>query len=326
MTGFDLEAVVAEMAKADELVLTCHVGPDGDALGSLLGVAWLARRQGKRVYASFGEPFTIPEAYRFLPVDLLVAPGAVPAEPGLMMSFDAGSLDRLGVLAETAGRAKTLVVVDHHASNPGFGTLNLIDPKAAATAEICVQLMAGLGWELDEVSATCFHAGLVTDTGRFQYSNTSPSTLRVAATLVEAGARPEIVGRHVYEEVPFGYLHLASIVLGRASLDPELRLVWSWVSFADLAAAGIGMDDTDPLIDAVRVARESDVAMLLKEAGQGRVKVSLRSRGRVDVGAIAVAFGGGGHHNAAGFTFTGSVEAAVEAVRGHLSPAPPEAG
>jgi bifunctional oligoribonuclease and PAP phosphatase NrnA len=326
MSGFDLDAVIAEMAKAEELVLTCHVGPDGDALGSLLGVAWLARRQGKRVYASFGEPFTIPEAYRFLPVDLLVPPGAVPAEPGLMMSFDAGSLDRLGVLAEPAGRAKTLVVVDHHASNPGFGTLNLIDPKAAATAEICVQLMAGLGWELDEVSATCFHAGLVTDTGRFQYSNTSPSTLRVAATLVEAGARPEIVGRHVYEEVPFGYLHLASTVLGRASLDPELRLVWSWVSFADLATAGIGMDDTDPLIDAVRVARESDVAMLLKEAGQGRVKVSLRSRGRVDVGAIAVAFGGGGHHNAAGFTFTGSIEAAVEAVRGRLSPAPPDAG
>jgi bifunctional oligoribonuclease and PAP phosphatase NrnA len=326
MSGFDLDAVIAEMAKAEELVLTCHLGPDGDALGSLLGVAWLARRQGKRVYASFGEPFTIPEAYRFLPVDLLVPPGAVPAEPGLMMSFDAGSLDRLGVLAEPAGRAKTLVVVDHHASNPGFGTLNLIDPKAAATAEICVQLMAGLGWELDEVSATCFHAGLVTDTGRFQYSNTSPSTLRVAATLVEAGARPEIVGRHVYEEVPFGYLHLASTVLGRASLDPELRLVWSWVSFADLATAGIGMDDTDPLIDAVRVARESDVAMLLKEAGQGRVKVSLRSRGRVDVGAIAVAFGGGGHHNAAGFTFTGSIEAAVEAVRGRLSPAPPDAG
>lgn len=326
MSGFDLDAVIAEMVKAEELVLTCHVGPDGDALGSLLGVAWLARRQGKKIYASFGEPFTIPEAYRFLPVDLLVAPGAVSAEPGLMMSFDAGSLDRLGVLAETAGRAKTLVVVDHHASNPGFGTLNLIDPKAAATAEICVQLMAGLGWELDEVSATCFHAGLVTDTGRFQYSNTSPSTLRVAATLIEAGARPEIVGRHVYEEVPFGYLHLASTVLGRASLDPELRLVWSWVSFGDLAAAGIGMDDTDPLIDAVRVARESDVAMLLKEAGQDRVKVSLRSRGRVDVGAIAVAFGGGGHHNAAGFTFTGSIEAAVEAVRGRLSPAPPDAG
>lgn len=325
MTGFDLEAVVAEMTKAEELVLTCHVGPDGDALGSLLGVAWLARRQGKRVYASFGEPFTIPDAYRFLPVDLLVSPGTVPAEPELMMSFDAGSLDRLGVLAEPAGRAKTLVVVDHHASNPGFGTLNLIDPKAAATAEICVQLMAGLGWELDEVSATCFHAGLVTDTGRFQYSNTGPATLRVAATLVEAGARPEIVGRHVYEEVPFGYLHLAAAVLGRASLDPELRLVWSSVSFSDLAAAGIGMDDTDPLIDAVRVARESDVAMLVKEAGQGRVKVSLRSRGRVDVGAIAVEFGGGGHHNAAGFTFTGSVEAAVEAVRGRLSPAPPEA-
>lgn len=304
--------------EADEVVLACHLGPDGDALGSMLGMAWLLREHGKRVFPSFGEPFVVGEVYRFLPTDLLVPPAEVPDRPRLMLSFDAGSIDRLGTLAAPAALAADLVVIDHHVSNQGFGTVDLVIPEAAATAEICVALVAELGWEIDQVAATCFHVGIVTDTGRFQYSNTTPQTLRVAASLVEAGARPEVIGRHVYEEAPFGYLRLASKVLGRAELDEPLRLVSAVMYASDLEECGVTMDDTDPLIDDLRMARESDVAALVKEFGNGRFKVSLRSRGRVDVGAIAVAHGGGGHHNAAGFTFTGSAEAALASVRAML--------
>lgn len=314
----DLAAAVEVVEGAESLALGCHVGPDGDALGSMLGLAAAARRRGKAVWASFGEPYSVPEAYRFLPVDLLVPPAEVPAQPEVMVTFDAGSIDRLGDLAEPAAAARTLIVIDHHVTNPGFGHINLVAPEAAATAEVVFHLLEALGWPIDQTVATCLHTGLVTDTGRFQYSNTTPETLRIASRLVEAGAEPAAIGRHVYEEVPFGYLQVAAKVLAQTELDRERRLVWSVLRAQDLAEAGIGLEETDQLIDAIRVAREADVAMLVKELEPERSKVSLRSRGRVDVGAIALELGGGGHHNAAGFTVPLAADRAVEEVRSRL--------
>lgn len=305
---------------AEEIVMACHVGPDGDALGAMLGMAVAARANGVRVFASFGEPFTFPDSYRFLPLDVLVPPGDIPTEPDVMITFDAGSIDRLGSLAETASMAGTLIVVDHHVSNNGFGHVNVIEPDAAATAEVVYALLDELGWKLDATIASCLLTGLVTDTGRFQYSNTGVGTLEVAARLVEAGAQPEMIGRHVYEESPFGYLGVAARVLGRAQLDIPRRLVHSTLFRADLAELGVGMDDIDGLIDDLRIARESDVALLVKETDDGVAKGSLRSRGRVDVGMIASELGGGGHHNAAGFTFQGTPEDAVAAVVARLEP------
>ena len=320
MTNNPFQEAVAVLSAAESLVLACHIGPDGDALGSMVGLGLSAVKAGKKVVASFGTPFVIPEAYRFLSTDLVVPPSQVPEEPDVMVTFDAGSADRLGELEKVARAAKTLVVIDHHVTNAGFGHINLIDPDAAATAEMVVELLDSLGWPIDVEVAYALLTGLVTDTGRFQYSNTTPRTLRAAARMVEAGARPEVIGQHVYEETPFGYLHAAGAVLSRAQLDVERRFVWAVLTVEDLKAAGISPSETDPLIDAIRVAQESDVALLVKEMDEGRMKGSLRSRGRVDVGAIAVALGGGGHHNAAGFTFKGTAEAAVEAVRSRLDP------
>lgn len=316
----DLEAAVQAIEESDQLVMGCHIGPDGDALGSMLGMAVAARAAGKVAMPSFGEPHVVPDTYRFLPTDLLVRPQEIPNGPEVFVSFDAGSIDRLGELAVAAEAADVCIVIDHHATNEGFGTLNLVVPGAAATAEIVVVLLDRLGWEITPEVATCLHTAIVTDTGRFQYSNTSPTTLETASRLVAAGARPEIIGQHVYEETPFGYLSVAGRVMGRAVLDEQLGLVWSTLMRSDLEDSGIGMDDTDPLIDAIRVAREADVALLVKELDGSKVKGSLRSRGRVDVGAIAVELGGGGHHNAAGFTFEGNAEGAVEAVRERLEP------
>jgi bifunctional oligoribonuclease and PAP phosphatase NrnA len=320
MTSDAIQRAVSVLSEADELVLACHIGPDGDALGSMLGLGLAAAAQGKRVAASFGTPFVVPAAYRFLATDLLVPPSQVPPSPEVMVTFDAGSKDRLGELGSLVKAAKTVVVIDHHVTNTGFGDVNVIDPDAAATAEIVLRILDELGWPLDVDIAFALLTGLVTDTGRFQYSNTTPATLHAAARMVAAGARPEVIGRHVYEETPFGYLHAAGAVLSRAQLDPSRRLVWSSLTLDDLAAAGISPADTDPLIDAIRTAEESDVALLVKQVDDHRVKGSLRSRGRVDVGAIAVALGGGGHHNAAGFTFTGTVDEAVAAVRSRLEP------
>jgi phosphoesterase RecJ-like protein len=157
----------------------------------------------------------------------------------------------------------------------------------------------------------------VSDTGRFQYSSTDGEVLRVAAALVDTGVRPDEIGQGLYEAAPFGYLKASGAVLGRARLEPDLALVWSVLYEDDLHSAGIGPEDVDLLIDDLRIAREAQVALLVKETPDGW-KVSLRSRGRVDVGAIAVHFGGGGHHNAAGFEMPGDLDDVVEAVRGRL--------
>jgi phosphoesterase RecJ-like protein len=233
-----------------------------------------------------------------------------------MVTFDSGNIERLGDLAAPASQAECLIVVDHHGvGSGGFGHINLVDPAAAATAEIAYLLIQSAGWKVDERVATSLLTGLVTDTGRFQYPNTTPATLSLAAELVEAGARPEVIGQHVYEEAPFGYLKVAARVLDRAQLDVKRGLVWSVLYSSDLEAAAMTLTDTDPLIDLVRLPVEAGAALLLKEHGPSVFKGSLRSRGKVDVGRVAGALGGGGHRNAAGFTFHGSPEAAVAAVQ-----------
>jgi phosphoesterase RecJ-like protein len=300
------------LAGAPELALACHVSPDGDALGSMTGLARAATAAGKRVVASFGSPFAVSAQYGFLDLSALVPPRDFPAAPEVMVVLDVAALDRLGELAGPASRAGTVVVLDHHATNPGFGRVTVVDPHAAATAELTYHLIRRLGWPLDGTTATALLVGLVSDTGRFQYSSTAPEVLRVAARLVAAGARPEEIGQRLYEWRPFGYLQVSAAVLGRARLEGQF--VWSVLYAADSAAAGVGPEDLDLLIDDLRVAREAEVTALVKEVAGGW-KVSLRSRGRVDVGSIAVRHGGGGHHNAAGFNARGSLDAVVAAVR-----------
>ena len=155
----------------------------------------------------------------------------------------------------------------------------------------------------------------MTDTGRFQYSNTTPRTLEIAARLVEAGARTDVIGRHVYEEAPFGYLKAAAIALARAELDEEKSVVSTVLTEDDLKAHGIQWSDTENLIDLVRLAEEADVAVLLKIHADGRTKGSMRSRGDTDVGSIAMNLGGGGHRLAAGFTTDLSAEETLETIR-----------
>jgi phosphoesterase RecJ-like protein len=290
--------------EADTVALACHVGPDGDALGSMLALGLAARSEGKEVVASFGSPFSVPGNLSFLPTEMVVPPEEFPAEPKLMVVFDAGSAERLAELGANASKAEQLIVIDHHATHEDFGHVSVVDPKAAATGELVHDLLEELGWEVTPEIAQCLLTALVTDTGRFLYSNTSPRTLHLAADLVAAGAVPAEIGRHVYEEAPFGYLKAAGAALSRAHLDRERRVVSTTITEADLEMFGIDWGDIDNLIDTVRLAEEADVTVLAKVHADGRVKVSLRSRSDTDVGALAVEMGGGGHRLAAGFTST----------------------
>lgn len=307
-----IDRAAEAIAAAPRLAIACHVSPDGDALGSLLGLAHAASAAGREVTASFGSPFAVGAQYEFLGLEPLVPPDRFPAAPEVMVALDVAAPDRLGELTAPAAAAGTLVVIDHHATNEGFGTIAIVDSAAAATAQLVYHLLRRLGWPIDGRAATALLTGLVSDTGRFQYSSTSPAVLRTAARLVKAGARPDEIGQRVYEWLPFGYLAVSGAVLARARL--EGRLVWSVLYEADFAGKGVGPEDLDLLIDALRVPREAEVAVLIKQVGDGW-KVSLRSRGTADVGKAAAALGGGGHHNAAGFNATGSLEAVVATIR-----------
>jgi phosphoesterase RecJ-like protein len=305
----------AEVAAAQSLVVIGHVGPDGDALGSAIGLALAARGAGKTAYATFGEPFVIPDQLQFLASEILVSPSELSDRRfDLAVAVDVAALDRLGTAAQLVEAADRFVVIDHHRTNGGFGDVSLVDPAAAATAEVIHRLLAVLGWDIDEPIARALYVGLVTDTGRFQYSATSPAVHHIAADLLERGVRPDDIGRHLYEEAPFGYLEVAGAVLSRAELLVEPGVVWSYLTIEDLVAAGITYEQADGLIDLIRIAEEADVACLLRDLGNNRTKGSLRSRGGADVGAVAATFGGGGHHNAAGFTFQGTPAEAIARV------------
>ncbi len=311
-----IEAARAILANVDRIAVVCHLHPDGDAIGSALGLGASARLAGVDSIVSFSEPFVLSPIYDYLPLDLLVPPAEFPDEAPIVVSVDAASPDRLGTLMPVVETAGTLIVIDHHVSNPGFGAIDVIDPSAAASAEIVYQLIRALEWPIDATVANALLTGVVTDTGRFQYSNTTPSTLRIAAELVEAGASPDLIGQNMYERVPFRFLELEGDVLERIELDGAI--VWSVMYQEDLRRRAVGMEDTDSLIDTVRLAWEADVAVLIKEIEDGTFKVSLRSRGGADVGSIASSYGGGGHHNAAGFSHQGPPEAIIEGIKGRL--------
>jgi bifunctional oligoribonuclease and PAP phosphatase NrnA len=303
---------------ATNLALTCHVGPDGDALGSMLGFALAARNAQKKVVASFGSPFVVPENLSFLATEGLVPPADFPASPEVMVVFDVGVPDRLGELASNAHRAGTLIVLDHHVTSGGFGDIPVVVPDAAATGVLVAGLLEELGWPLTPEIATCLHTALVTDTGRFQYASTSASVMRLAATLIAAGADIQMINRKVYEEAPFGYLKVAGVGLARARLDADLSLVSTYVTERDLDDAGVDWGDIDNLMDTLRLAEEADTAVLAKVSGDGSVKLSLRSRGGTDVGGLAASLGGGGHRLASGVTMKVTAEAAIDEVRARI--------
>jgi phosphoesterase RecJ-like protein len=306
------------IGEADEVALACHVTPDGDALGSMLAVAFVLRSMGKRVVASFGDRhFAVPRLLRFLPgQEMLVAPDDYPAAPDLMIVFDCSTFERIGLLGANAASAREVIVVDHHPSNSGFGSLDLIDADAAATAMLAEQLVYRLGGRLDRDIATCLYAGLVTDTGSFRYSSTTPAVHQMAARLVATGLRTDEIARELWDRSPFGYLKVLANALERVSLEGDM--VWTYVTRVDRAAYGLPYSELEGIIDVVRRTDEAQVAVVLKEDDYGDWQVSTRSKGAVDVAAVCAALGGGGHHNAAGFTSYDTVEETMTKFRREL--------
>ncbi|MEO7804267.1 MAG: bifunctional oligoribonuclease/PAP phosphatase NrnA [Actinomycetota bacterium] len=307
------EQAASAVRSSEEVAICCHVGPDGDAFGSMLGLGSCLRRMGKKVWMSWGTAgLRVPPQYLFLPGIADVAePDTIPDGIELFVAIDCGDRKRLEMLEDRFSSATNTLNIDHHISNDAFAKINLVDPRRASSAELAYELLVRMGAEINIDEALCLYTGLVTDTGRFQYSNTTPETLRTAAKLREYGFDHGQINTEVYESSSFENLRVLGLMLSRASLDDDL--VWSWVGQADLA--GLGLEETENFIDALRVVKDAEVAVVLKEQTNGEFKASLRSRGKVDVAAIASSFGGGGHARAAGFTVKGSVDEIIASIR-----------
>lgn len=323
------QQAVTLLAGAGRVALACHVAPDGDALGSMLGLGSALRSRGIEVVASWGSaPFEVPAAYSFLPAtDLLVPPSDFPAEPELFVTLDSASPGRLGTLADRVETAACTIVVDHHATNTRYGGVHLVDDDAAATAVLVAELVDRLDVELSQDIAAALYTGLLTDTGSFRYPSATPAVHELAARLLASGIRHDLISRAIYDTAPFGWIELLGRACARARLDPAavggLGLVSTVVDAADLLDSGLGLADVEGVIDVLRVAQEAEVAVVVKaDPFEGGWKVSTRSKGAVDMGAVCAAFGGGGHLFAAGYTSDDDPDATLERLLAELDTAP----
>jgi phosphoesterase RecJ-like protein len=309
----------AAIEGARQIALACHVNPDGDALGSMLGLFHVLRAAGRDVVASFPPPFVIAPHYRELPgLELIAPPEEFPEEPDVMVTFDCGSLARLGDLERPAKAARELIVIDHHISNDRYGSINLVEPEAAASGWVVLRLVDELGLPLNRDAAVCLYAALVCDTGRFQYDSTTPEVFDMARRLTEFEVPVSRLSRTLFEEHRFEYLRLLGEALSSAELVREQRFVWAAITQEMLDRHGVEMEEVEGLIDILRRTSEAEVTCVLKQERDGTVRVSLRSLGAVDVCRIAEAHGGGGHRFAAGFSSDLEIADVVARVRAAL--------
>jgi phosphoesterase RecJ-like protein len=312
----DLDRVSAELRARDRFLLTAHEGPDGDALGSLLGMHQLLTQLGKdSVMFLAAKEFPLPIEYRFLPLEEVFHEPPADMADRTVVFLDCGNIDRMPVDFLSEG-GNDVINIDHHHDNTRFGDFNLVDVGASCTAEIVYDLSVGLGARLTPEMASALYVGLITDTGKFMYENTDAHTHRVAADLIDAGVDIDDTYRRLYEHVPIEKLRLVARALDGIQRLCDDRLVLTYITSADYEATGAGEEMTEGVIDHLRSIDGTKVAAVVRDLGdRGRAarKVSLRSsEGDVDVSAIARKRAGGGHKRAAGFSTDLELDALVD--------------
>ena len=320
----DIRDAAALLASATDVTVLGHVRPDADALGSALALGRVLRQRGAKVRVSFGEPDEAPETLRWLDEDgLLTHPDDLPDTEALLVCVDTPVPKRLGRLAGRVELAGSVLVIDHHATNTFYGSCNVVDETAEASAILVFRILDAMGAELDEPIARGIYAGIVTDTSGFRRA--SPETHRMAARLLEAGVDPEAVVRRIVDERPFTWLPMLSSVLSEAELEPEAAQGKGFVHAVVRvdAARTVRAEEVESVIDVVRSVREAAVAAVLKQdlTNPAQWQISLRSIG-IDVSAVAAEFGGGGHRQAAGCTIAGTAEEVLAGLREALERAP----
>ncbi len=291
--------------RAQTIVMACHVSPDGDALGSMLGLALALIPLGKDLTLLSQDG--VPAIYQFLPQVHLVQSSSECPRFDLAVVLDSGDFARIGDrVMPILSRAETLVDIDHHAIAGAFGDIQVLNTQSASTSEIVYALLQTMALPLTAQIAACLFTGVTTDTGSFRYQNVSSQTLRIAADLVEAGARPADISEQVFENKTFAATRILGHALSSLSATDDRRIVWAHITAHDFLALQATDEDTEGIVSPVRGVRGADVGILFREMvtadGTPSIRISLRSRPGINVALVAQQFGGGGHALAAGCT------------------------
>ena len=316
-TTSEVAAVADAIRSHDRFLLVTHENPDGDALGSILALKLALDQLGKdSVMYLYGDA-PLPVEYAFMPLDELRRRLPDDWRERVLIAVDCANETRIGPEPEPLDGAPLVLDIDHHHDNTRFGQLNLIVPNASSTGEVLRDVFAELGVELTPEIAEALYIALVTDTGRFQYSNTTAKALRLAAELVEAGADVHAIFRRVYETVQFAKLKLLARALERAQIYDGGRLVVSYLLRNDFTDIGAAEAYSEGIIDYLRAVEGADMAALIREPRDGPARrISLRaSNDELDVSAIARKWRGGGHRQAAGFSSDDSIEEITEFIK-----------
>lgn len=316
-TNADLPAIAATLGEGTHFAICGHVNPDGDCLGSMLALGGALRGLGKQVDCLLVEDAPIEAGLHFLPgfETLTPAPGYTGA-PDTFITVDVSLDDRIGACAPIRAAAPRTITLDHHEVTCGSSQLNYVDPDAPATCLIVWDLLKLLpAAAITPDVALCAYTGLMTDTGRFQFQNTSAAAFHAAAEMVEAGVSPDVPAREVFQSRSVASMQLEGRLLERMELLCNGRFSFSYITRSDFAEFGAVKADAEPLIDTLRAMRGVQIACILKVQPDGVVRGSLRSKTDADVEVMACALGGGGHKAAAGFTFNGTLEQAIAAVK-----------
>ncbi len=301
----DVTGIIDELKRCKSVLISAHVNPDGDALGSQLALMLALRKLKKTVIAFNADP--VPEFYRFLPhADEIQTGSHVPGRYDACIVLDADP-PRTSLFSDLPP-ADVFINIDHHVTNKSAWQHTWLDPNASATGEMVYKLILQLGITIDRDIALCLYTAIFTDTGSFRYSNTTPESMRISATLLEAGADPWLVTENVYESFAYRRLKLLGIALSTMERTSNGRIAWVAITEDLFRQTGTTSEDTDNFVNFVRSVKGVEVAVLFRQVKSSQYKISLRSKGRVDLSELAQSFGGGGHKNAAGGVMNGTLE------------------
>jgi phosphoesterase RecJ-like protein len=298
------------------IVITSHMRPDGDSIGSSLALAWALRELGIDARVVHRDPPT-PQLAEFPGTGDIEVAGAIPQGTDAVVVLECGDLARTGL---SGFDGLPLINIDHHPGNTGYGDVHWFDGTAAALGEVVYDIIAELGVPLTTQMATQLFVAVVTDTGSFKYPGVSPRTFSICARLLEAGADPVSTARKLYDSHSLGRLRLQGALLQTLEVELNGRVALMTLTDAMLDASGSAPDETDGLINLPLTVRAIQAAVCFKQADDGHWRVSLRSKGAIDVGRVARGFGGGGHRNAAGCTLQGPLERVREQIVERLAP------
>ncbi|NPA11768.1 MAG: bifunctional oligoribonuclease/PAP phosphatase NrnA [Epsilonproteobacteria bacterium] len=294
----DFKKTWEKIKESDNIVLVSHINPDGDALGSSLSMYPVLKKMGKNVKV-FNATKELPDYLDFLP-NFNKVTHTLPKNIDLMISFDCGSFDRLGI----EEKPKFLINIDHHISNTKYGDINIIDPNAASTSQVVFEMLKANSVEVDKESAICIYTALVTDTGSFQYESVNERVFEIASELVKCGVEPNYVAKMLFQRDRLSRLRLLAKAYDTIELCCDGKVAFVEVTKEMMEITGAIKEDTDTIVNSVRAIATVEVACMLREDDEG-IKISLRSKNYADVSKIATKFGGGGHIRAAGATLKG---------------------